>query len=120
MPDQNAIEIPQKALPDLKKIAEPDKEVELEQEFNDLASTWYRDTRKLSSANQMVLHPSYQKIIGMGRDALPFIFRELKKTRGHWIWALAMILRDDKAKPGMKFKEAVDTWLAWGKDNGYL
>jgi hypothetical protein len=92
----------------------------LEVEFNELASQWYRETRKVSSAEQMVLNPSYQKIIGMGKDALPFIFKELQKTRGHWIWALAMILRDDKAKPGMKFREAVDAWLEWGKTNGYI
>jgi len=92
---------------------------ELEHEFNELARIWYMETGKLSSAEQIVLHPAYQQIIGMGRDALPFIFKELKKTRGHWIWALAMIVRDDKAKPGMKFREAVDAWLDWGKNNGY-
>jgi hypothetical protein len=91
-----------------------------EKEFNELASQWYQETRKLSSADQMVLHPAYQKIIGMGKDALPLIFKELKRTRGHWIWALAMITRDDKAQPGMNFREAVDAWLAWGENNGYI
>jgi hypothetical protein len=95
-------------------------DVSLEAEFKELASQWYDDTRNISSAEQIVLHPAYQKIIGMGKDALPFVFRELKKTRGHWIWALAMILREDKAKPGMKFREAVDAWLAWGERNGYI
>ena len=93
---------------------------ELEKEFNELASRWYLATRKLSSADQIVLHPAYQQIIGMGKDALPFVFKELKKTRGHWIWALAMILRDDKAKPGMRFREAVDAWLDWGTNNGFI
>ncbi len=92
----------------------------LEQEFNELAAHWYRETRKLSAADQMVLHPAYQKIIGMGKDALPFIFKELKRTRGHWIWALVMILRDDIAKPEMNFKQAVDAWLDWGERNGYI
>src|SRR5271156_3047481 len=93
---------------------------ELEEEFNELARIWYLETGKLSSAEQIILHPAYQQIIGMGRDALPFIFKELKRTRGHWIWALAMIERDDKAKPGMKFREAVDAWLEWGKKNDYI
>jgi hypothetical protein len=96
------------------------KQTSLEQEFNELALQWYRETRNISSAEQIVLHPAYQKIIGMGKDALPFVFSELKKTRGHWIWALAMILRDDKAKPGMKFREAVDAWLTWGENNSYI
>jgi hypothetical protein len=68
----------------------------------------------------MVLLPAYQQIIGMGKDALPFIFRELRRTRGHWIWALASILREDKGGAGMNFREAVDAWLNWGKNNGYL
>jgi len=111
MPSPTTIENPKKALPDPKKLQE---------EFHELASTWYRETGKMSSAEQMVLHPAYQKIIGMGEDALPFIFKELKRTKGHWIWALAIITRDDKAKPGMKFREAVDAWLAWGQSNGYI
>ena len=93
---------------------------ELEQVFSQLTDTWYMETRKLSSSVQMVLHPAYQQIIGLGKDALPLIFKELKRTRGHWIWALAMILRDDKAKPGMTFREAVDAWLTWGEKNGYV
>jgi len=102
-------------------LAKPEEQAsELQEEFNRLARTWYRETGKLSSAEQMVMHPAYQKIIGMGKEALPFIFKELKATRGHWIWALAMITRDDKAKPGMKFREAVDAWLAWGARNGYI
>jgi hypothetical protein len=95
-------------------------ETHLEQTFNDLARIWYLETGKLSSVEQMVLHPAYQQIIGMGKDALPLILQELKKTRGHWIWALAMISRDDIGKPGMNFREAVDAWLAWGKSKGYI
>jgi hypothetical protein len=127
MPSQNAIEIPQKALPDLKKIAELDgkapkeKAVSLEQNFNELASTWYRETRMLSFARQKALHPSYQRIIGMGKDALPFIFRELSNGKGDWMWALESIARLDKnpVPPNATFKEARAIWIQWGKDNGY-
>src|SRR6266404_825163 len=87
----------------------------LEEQFKALAQEWYRDTRMLSSAQQIVLHPAYQKIIGMGSDALPFIFSELRRTRGHWLWALAMITREDHAEPGQTFREAVDAWLKWGE-----
>ena len=92
---------------------------ELEQEFNELAEQWYRETKMLSSVHQMVLHPAYQKIIGMGKEAL-FIFRELKRTRGHWLWALAMITREDHAKPGENFRNVVDSWLVWGQKMGYI
>src|SRR6266700_4481213 len=94
--------------------------IALEEQFKALAQEWYRDTRMLSSAQQIVLHPAYQKIIGMGSDALPFIFRELKRTRGHWLWALAMITREDHASPGQTFREAVNSWLKWGEKMGYV
>ena len=34
---------------------------------------------------------AYQQIIGMGAEALPFIFRELQKEPDHWFWALHAI-----------------------------
>src|SRR5258708_6730993 len=92
----------------------------LEEEFKQLADKWYRETRKMSVADQIVMHPAYQKIIGMGKEALPFIFRELERTRGHWIWALHMICRKDHAVLGQNFREAVDSWLKWGREQGYL
>jgi len=95
------------------------QEGNLEEQFKALAEEWYRETRMLSSTPQMVLHPAYQKIIGMGKEALPLIFKELKRTRGHWLWALAMITRQDHAKPGQTFRQAVDSWLAWGEKMGY-
>lgn len=91
-----------------------------ESEFRALADQWQRETRKLSSVEKIVLHPAYQKIIGMGKEALPFIFRELKATRGHWLWALVMITRQDVAKPGQSFREACDEWVQWGEGKGYI
>jgi len=55
-----------------------------------------------------------------GERCFAVYLQRTKKTRGHWILALSMILRDDKAKPGMKFREAVDAWLEWGGKNGYI
>jgi hypothetical protein len=93
---------------------------DLENVFNSLANQWYKETRKLSSAEQIVLHPAYQRIISFGKDALPFIFRELERTRGHWIWALSMITGEDPATKGMNFRQAVDAWLEWGKEHSYI
>jgi hypothetical protein len=109
------------ANPILEALSKAKKEdSQLMEEFNALASKWYLETRRISSVEQIILHPAYQQIIGMGRNALPLIFRELKRSRGHWLWALAMILRDDKAQPGMNFRQAVDAWLEWGEKNGYI
>ena len=93
---------------------------ELREEFSKLARVWYEDTARLSLVQQMAMHPAYQAIIGMGRDALPFIFRELQQSRDHWLWALHAITRQDAARPDQTFEEAVDAWLDWGKNRGYL
>jgi hypothetical protein len=93
---------------------------DLKEEFGRLAHQWYEDTAKFSVVQQMAMHPAYQAIIGMGRDALPFIFRELQQSRDHWLWALRAITRQDAAKPDQTFDQAVDAWLDWGRNRGYL
>jgi hypothetical protein len=93
----------------------------LEQEFNELARQWRRETGMMSFARQKATHPAYQKIIGMGKDALPFIFRELRNRGGDWLWALEAIARP-KANPAAgttNYKDAAAAWLRWGEENGY-
>jgi hypothetical protein len=51
--------------------------------FYRLAEWWKTDTRYLSSLDDMVLHPAYLHIIGMGTEALPFLFQELKRQPDH-------------------------------------
>ena len=57
------------------------------------------------------MHPAYLRIIGMGKDELPFIFQELKKGRARWLWALSAIIDDDVAKPEDTLNEAVAAWI---------
>src|SRR5947209_16450061 len=102
-----AVEIAQKPRPDL------------EHEFHALADQCYRETRMLSFIRQKAVHPAYQKIIGMGADALPFIFRELKERGADWLWALEAITRENPANGKSNFREAVAEWLAWGREHGY-
>ena len=93
----------------------------LEQEFNELARRWRSETGMASFIRQKAMHPAYQMIIGMGKDALPFIFRELRGRGGDWLWAIESIVRPrvNPAQGATNFKDAVATWLKWGKDNGY-
>ena len=88
--------------------------------FNQLVQEWKHDTRFTSSLTKMITHPSYQAIIGMGREALPFIFSELQQSRDHWLWALRAITQEDPAPKGADFDTAVEAWLEWGKRHGYL
>lgn len=89
-------------------------------EFEDLAQEWKRDTRFLSPLAKIVMHPAYQAIIGMGKEALPLILDDLRRTEGHWLWALRAITREDPSPEGADFKTAVAAWLAWGKGRGYI
>jgi hypothetical protein len=91
-----------------------------EEQFNEYAAKWYKETRRLSFVHQKAMHPAYQRIIGMGDKTLPFIFRELQQTHDHWMWALAAITGTDPTTSGQSYAHAVDTWLRWGEQHGYI
>jgi hypothetical protein len=67
-----------------------------------------------------IAHPAYLKIIGLGAPAIPWILEELRDAGGHWFWALESITREDPAPNAETMQELKDTWLAWGKMNGYI
>ena len=73
-----------------------------------------------SIVEQKAVHPAYQRIIGMGKQALPFIFRELQQKGGHWIWALRAITREDPTTPEDNSQQTIAAWLEWGRKEGYL
>lgn len=94
----------------------------LEQQFAKLTEEWRAATAFTSSLTEMSAHPAYQRIIGMGRLALPMIFRELAQEPDHWFWALKAITGCDPVEPphrGNIDLMAAD-WLAWGRSRGYL
>jgi hypothetical protein len=93
---------------------------ELEQKFKRLAKEWRKETRHVSSVREMSMNWSYQKIIAMGKPAIPFILRDLQRTRDHWLWALNMIIDENPIPQTEIFDEAVDAWLDWGRKRGYL
>jgi deoxycytidine triphosphate deaminase len=95
-------------------------EESIKETFDALAQEWREDTRLLSSVSKMVMHSAYQKIIGMGEAAIPLLLRELEQTRDHWLWALAAISREDPASPNDDFDQAVNAWLDWGRQRGYI
>jgi hypothetical protein len=33
-------------------------------------------------------HPAYREIIGLGREVVPLLLRDLEKSRAHWFGAL--------------------------------
>lgn len=90
--------------------------------FLTLKLQWESETKFLSSITDIVLHPAYQQIIGMGPIVVPMILIELKKKPVHWFWALKAITGEDPVPPASKgrLREMTDVWLLWGKKQGYL
>lgn len=91
------------------------------QQFHALAETWRRETAPLSSLEEKFLHPAYQRIIGMGGDAVPLILDELRRKPGHWFWALKAITGANPMRPehAGNVKRMTADWLAWGDEHGY-
>jgi hypothetical protein len=87
--------------------------------------TLWRDERGFSSSStQIAACPSYQRIIGMGRRALPLIFRQLKSEGDkpeNWFWALRAITGKDPVPNDLRGnrREIAKIWLRWGEQNGY-
>src|SRR5215210_9555677 len=91
-----------------------------EQRFYELVEKWHDDTLYTSSVTKMTMHPAYLRIIGMGPKVIPLLLHELERTRDHWLVALHAITGEDPAPPKANFEEAVEAWLEWGRQNGYL
>lgn len=96
---------------------------ELEREFNALAEQWRAETGLMSLVSEQANNFSYHQIIGMGKEALPLIFRELKETTSDWFWALRAITRtnvDVENDALGDVDKVAKAWLAWGEAHGYI
>lgn len=104
-------------------LSAPDefKTQRLEEQFEALRTQWRAECGISSSMTKIILAPSYQRIIGMGKAAVPLIMRQLEKgdQPAFWSWALQSItgakpFRDeDKGK----VKALAQAWLAWWREN---
>jgi hypothetical protein len=94
----------------------------IRQEFSNLAEEWKRDTEIISSERDVVLHPSYQRIIGMGLPVVPFILRDLEETGSRWYWALNNIVGENPVpiEDRGRNRKMVEAWVTWGRKHHYL
>jgi hypothetical protein len=90
--------------------------------FQKLAAQWRKETAHHSILAKKVMHPAYQRIIGMGPDVIPLILREMRNRAGHWFWALDALTQGEEspAADSKDLDEATAAWLAWGEAKGYL
>jgi hypothetical protein len=94
--------------------------------FRRLKAEWKRERGARSTAAALAALPSYQKIMGIGKPALPFILSELKSegdNPDHWFWALSVIAFDVNPVPAESrgnLSAMARAWLTWGEREGYV
>jgi hypothetical protein len=80
---------------------------------------WRADSHLMSSVTDMVLLPSYQRIIGLGPAAVPLLIEDLRRDLSdggdpdHWFWALTAIVGEDHAAGAHTTLEAARRWVEW-------
>ncbi|MDP9175560.1 MAG: hypothetical protein M3O30_17090 [Planctomycetota bacterium] len=94
----------------------------LSREFSRLAREWKDGRNPTMMTSRMVSHPAYRSIIRMGLAALPMILQELRREPDEWFYALAKITGENPIPDACRgrFPQMVESWLKWGKTNGYL
>ena len=84
--------------------------------FRHLTAWWKSDTEFQSSVSRIAMHPAYQRIIGMGKDVLPLILRDLETTQAPWFWALQAITGVDPVPVDDRgyIDRMTRAWIRWG------
>jgi hypothetical protein len=93
----------------------------VEEKFRRLACAWRVETAYISSSSELVAHPAFREIVGMGPPAIPLLLRELENRTGHWHRALRQITGADPVPLADRgnIDKAAEAWLRWGKEQGY-
>lgn len=76
----------------------------------------------LSSSTEKVMHPAYQRIIGLGPAVIPLVLRDLEQQGGHWFWALRALTGENPVKPedAGQVRKMTESWLEWGRQRGLV
>ena len=104
-----------------KQPAVPEPTETLEAKFQRLAALWRAETAYVSSSSDLVAHPAFREIIGMGAPIIPLLLRELENRTGHWHRALRQITGADPVPPADRgnIDKAAEASLRWAKEQGY-
>ncbi len=88
--------------------------------FADLTATWKQDAAWSSSVDDIVGHPAYQRIIGLGRSVVPLILADLAREPGQWFPAPLVLTgaAPVAAADAGDVRAMTDAWLTWGRQAG--
>ena len=98
------------------------RDTAVREQFTALAQQWRDATGDVSSMTKRVLHPTYQRIVGLGQPAVPLLLEELEVRPNYWFHALRAITSVDpvRAEHRGNLREMTAAWLDWGRTQGYL
>ncbi len=90
--------------------------------FQHLVTEWKQATLNTSSMTRMVLHPAYQRVVGIGPSVLPHLFAELQREPDWWFAALKAITGADPVPANERGDLMAMTrrWIAWGRTHGHV
>jgi hypothetical protein len=92
--------------------------------FGALVLQWRAERGATSSITAMAMCEAYQKIIGMGPDAIPLILAQMRSEANEpdqWFWALQVLTGVDPVADEARgdFLKMSQSWMAWAENEGY-
>lgn len=93
---------------------------EEQERFDNLYKRWHEETVFHSSVRVIMEHQCFQEIVGMGERAIPLILDKLQQKPGHIFTALRLITKQEVVPPGSNINGAIEAWIEWGKQEGYV
>jgi hypothetical protein len=103
-------------------ITPPRTKEDARRRFERLSREWKETARHMSNVAQMAMLDSYQRIIGMGWEAVPLILEELQREPRQWFWALEAITEENPVPDDAAgvVRKMADAWVEWGKQQGHI
>lgn len=90
--------------------------------FDELVAEWMSGCMNVSSIDELIEHPAYQRIIELGVPVLPYLFADLRSAPKPWFYALRQITGASPipSKDAGNFDAMVRAWSDWGTAHGFL
>jgi hypothetical protein len=98
----------------------------LKERFRELAENWDQETRYLSSPTQRMEHPSYQAILGLGREnkaeIVCLLISDMQQNERPWFWALSYLTGENPISrvDAGRMDKMIASWTTWAKNKGLL
>ena len=88
--------------------------------FQKLANQWKNESRFLSTVSKKIQLDSYQEIIKMGIQVVPFIIQDLKENGPNdWFCALSILTKQNPIKQEFtgNMELMTNAWINWYEKN---